>query len=84
VLSLEDHALPGGFGAALGEAMADHDIVLPLSRGGVRDELVPHASRDQQLAAHGLDKAGVMKRIKDLLALAEGAVIRFPRTGSSG
>ena len=81
ILTLEDHALPGGFGAAMAETMADLDILLPLSRGGVRDELVPHASRDQQLAAHGLDKAGVMKRIRDLLGVVDGAVIRFPLTG---
>lgn len=81
VLTLEDHTLPGGFGAALAEEAADRGLVLRIVRGAVRDELVPHATRDQQLAAHGLDRAGVVERLRALLGLAGQAPIRFTRAG---
>ncbi|MBA2480386.1 MAG: 1-deoxy-D-xylulose-5-phosphate synthase [Planctomycetes bacterium] len=80
LLTLEDHALMGGFGAAVAEAVADLGLTIRLSRGGVRDELVPHAGRDRQLALHGLDQAGVVARIRDLLGIRSNA-IQFPKMG---
>ena len=80
ILSVEDHALMGGFGSALAEAAVDAGIGLPITRLGVRDVLIPHASREQQLATEGLDPAGVLKRISELLGL-QGKTIPFPRTG---
>ena len=67
VLTLEDHALQAGFGSVVSEAIADAQLDLRLTRVGVRDELVAHASRDQQLAAQGLDVAGVVASIRRLL-----------------
>ncbi|MBA3683621.1 MAG: 1-deoxy-D-xylulose-5-phosphate synthase, partial [Planctomycetes bacterium] len=55
VLTLEDHALHGGFGSVVAEAIADLGLPVRLERGGVRDELVAHAGRPQQLADQGLD-----------------------------
>lgn len=74
VLTLEDHALPGGFGAAVAEAAADRGLALRIARAGVRDELVAHAGRPQQLADHGLDVEGVAQRMRGLLGLAGGAI----------
>jgi 1-deoxy-D-xylulose-5-phosphate synthase len=79
VLTVEDHVLPGGFGSAMSEAVMDRGLRLRVHRAGVRDELVPHASREQQLAAHGLDRAGIAKRIRAILGLGT-SVIAFPRT----
>lgn len=73
ILTVEDHVLPGGFGAIVAEAIADRGLALKLQRLGVRDELVPHASREQQLAAHGLDRAGVAAAITRLLARDGGS-----------
>ena len=80
ILTVEDHALMGGFGSALAEAACDAGIVLPITRLGVRDQLIPHASREQQLAAEGLDPAGVLRRVIELLGL-QVKTIPFPRTG---
>jgi len=77
VLTVEDHTLPGGFGSVVAEAVADRGLRLRVHRAGIRDELVPHASREQQLAAHGLDRAGVIKRVRTILGLGT-AVIPFP------
>jgi 1-deoxy-D-xylulose-5-phosphate synthase len=79
VLTVEDHALPGGFGAVVAEAAADRGLHLRIHRAGVRDELVAHASREQQLAAHGLDPEGIAKRIKAILGIGT-QVIPFTRT----
>jgi len=81
VLTLEDHALPGGFGSIVAEAVADHDLGIMVRRVGIRDELVPHASRDRQLADHGLDKASIMTRIRQCLAGEGNEPIQFTRTG---
>jgi 1-deoxy-D-xylulose-5-phosphate synthase len=77
VLTAEDHALPGGFGSVVAEAVADHDLALRVVRAGVKDELVAHASRAQQLAAQGLDRAGMARRLRRQLGL-ETARIAFP------
>lgn len=74
VLTIEDHALPGGFGSIVAETVADLGLPLRVSRLGVRDELVGHASRAQQLAAHGLDAEGIAQRVRQLLGLDGGAI----------
>jgi 1-deoxy-D-xylulose-5-phosphate synthase len=79
VLTLEDHCLMGGFGSVVAETIADRGLALRLARGGVRDELVAHASRPQQLADHGLDVPGVCARIRAELGLS-GGNIPFVRT----
>lgn len=81
VLTLEDHALMGGFGSALCECAADRGLALQIHRGGVRDELVAHASREQQLAAQGLDVGGVVARIRGLISRQGNEPIPFVRTG---
>ncbi len=80
VLTVEDHALQAGFGAVVAEAITDADLDLRLTRVGVRDELVAHASRDQQLAAQGLDVAGVTASIRRLL---QGPAKAIPFTRSA-
>ncbi len=74
ILTAEDHALPGGFGSVVAEAVTDLGLDLRLTRLGVRDELVPHASRARQLADHGLDVAGVSAAIRRLIAPSVGSI----------
>lgn len=84
VLTIEDHALPGGFGSILAEAASDAQLSLRIRRLGIRDELVAHASRNQQLADHGLDVHGIRHSVQDMLGIARTAStrsIRFERTG---
>jgi 1-deoxy-D-xylulose-5-phosphate synthase len=81
VMTVEDHALMGGFGSAVAESMLDGALQLPLVRLGVRDQLIAHASREQQLASEGLDTVGVARRIAEVLGCAQSHTIPFPRTG---
>ena len=81
VLSAEDHALPGGFGSVVAETILDRALPLTLHRMGVKDELIPHAGRDQQLADQGLSRAGIAARLRRLLGLKRDDAIPFTRTG---
>ncbi len=80
IISIEDHALAGGFGSCVAEAILDRNLDLHLTRLGVRDELVAHASREQQLSAQGLDGAGIAATVRRMI---EGAsqTIPFTRMG---
>lgn len=80
LLSLEDHCLPGGFGSILCETCADRHLPLEITRLGVSDELVPHASREQQLNSAGLDPTAIATTMHRLIT-GTAAAIPFTRAG---
>lgn len=60
--TVEEHSLQAGFGSSVAALLADAGVPCPLSRHGVSDHFVPHmSSREEQLAAHGLDVDGLAK-----------------------
>ncbi len=72
VLTIEDHSLQNGFGSAVLEYAAAHRLPTQwITRLGLPDRLIPHATRAQQLADVGLDAPGITARAKDALAEAE-------------
>lgn len=68
VVTLEEGCLPGGFGSAIAEALLDAEIAVPLTRIGVPDQLVDHASPDQSKAALGLTPPQMADRILKLFS----------------
>ena len=75
VLTLEDHALAGGFGAAVAETAVS--LGLPtenLTRLGHPDRLIGHATRAQQLAEAGLDAAGIAAAVRGAAARTKSLV----------
>ncbi|HEY1628218.1 MAG TPA: 1-deoxy-D-xylulose-5-phosphate synthase [Tepidisphaeraceae bacterium] len=69
VLTLEDHALQNGFGSALLEYAAAHNLPTEnLTRLGMPDRLIAHATRKEQLAEVGLDPIGITRSIRDAIA----------------
>ncbi len=72
ILILEDHTEAGGFASALYEfAIKNHlptdkifHIAIP------QDEFILHASRKDQLEMVGLDKNGIYRKVKHILALS--------------
>lgn len=71
VLTLEDHHLINGFGAAVLEHAAVHRLPTDqLTLLGMPDRLIPHMTRAQQLQAVGLDVDGIARRIRDAVAQA--------------
>jgi len=63
VVTMEEGALPGGFGAAVVECLNDHGLLVPVLRLGIPDQLVDHASPKQSKEALGLIPAQMAERI---------------------
>ena len=63
VVTMEEGALPGGFGAAVVETLNDHQVLVPVFRIGIPDVLVDHAPPDQSKQALGLTPAQMAERI---------------------
>ena len=70
VVTIEEGALAGGFGAAVVETLVDHDVLVPVLRIGIPDLLVDHASPDQSKQSLGLTPAqmadGILQRFSAL------------------
>jgi 1-deoxy-D-xylulose-5-phosphate synthase len=67
IVTVEEGALAGGFGSAVMEA-ADRggwSGACRVRRLGVPDELIPHATRAEQLAELGLDAAGIERAVRE-------------------
>jgi 1-deoxy-D-xylulose-5-phosphate synthase len=67
VVTVEDNVLAGGFGAAVGEVLADEEVRTPLLRLGVPDRFLVHGKRDLLLTELGLDAVGIAERIRKRL-----------------
>ena len=66
VLTVEDHALQGGFGSAVAEYAVSHGLPTDkLTRLGMPDRLIAHATRKEQLTEVGLDPAGLAGSVRD-------------------
>jgi 1-deoxy-D-xylulose-5-phosphate synthase len=63
VVTMEEGALAGGFGAAVVETLNDHELTVPVLRIGIPDVLVDHASPDQSKESLGLTPAQMADRI---------------------
>jgi len=75
VLTLEDHTLMNGFGAAIIEHLNDAGIACPVERIGWPDEFVEHGRPDILRAKHGLTvENAVEKALKHLPARAKQAL----------
>jgi 1-deoxy-D-xylulose-5-phosphate synthase len=76
VVTMEEGALAGGFGAAVVEALNDLEVLVPVFRIGIPDVLVDHASPDQSKRALGLTPPQMTERILERFASAWPAVQR--------
>jgi len=63
VVTMEEGALDGGFGAAVVETLIDHEVLVPVLRLGIPDVLVDHASPDQSKQTLGLTPPQMAERI---------------------
>jgi 1-deoxy-D-xylulose-5-phosphate synthase len=69
VVTIEEGCLPGGFGSAVAEHLADTGIKASVLRCGVSDHIVQHGSTDTLLQGEGLDAEEVANRVKAFFAL---------------
>jgi 1-deoxy-D-xylulose-5-phosphate synthase len=68
-VSIEENAIQGGAGSAIGELLASESLQIPLLQLGIPDRFIEHGSRDSCLAAAGLDAAGLTASIERWWAL---------------
>ena len=68
MLTIEDHALQNGFGSAVLEHAVAHNLPTEIiTRLGMPDRLIAHATRKEQLAEVGLDPSGILKSARNAL-----------------
>ena len=63
-ITIEENAVHGGAGSAVGELLAAEGVSLPLLQVGIPDRFIAHGSREGCLAAAGLDAAGLRASIE--------------------
>jgi 1-deoxy-D-xylulose-5-phosphate synthase len=63
IVTVEENAVAGGAGAGVAETLADASLSLPLHLVGIPDRFIEHGSREDCLAAAGLDAAGLERQI---------------------
>ncbi len=68
LVTIEENAVMGGAGAAVGEFLARENRQQPLLHLGLPDYYVEHAKPAQMLAECGLDAAGIERAIAERLA----------------
>ncbi len=75
VVTVEDHAVMGGFGSAVLEFMSETGLTANkiLLRLGIDDNFVEHGSQQELYALCGYDAAGIVKRVRDAVAPERGA-----------
>ncbi len=86
LVTLEDNAKAGGAGSAICEALAAHQVQVPLLMLGLPDQFVEHGSREELLAQIGLDTAGVLRSVQKRLRakdLDESAAMVGPQRRES-
>lgn len=67
LVSIEENAVMGGAGSAVGEFLASEGLEVPLLQLGLPDYYVEHAKPSEMLAECGLDAAGIEKAVRQRL-----------------
>ncbi|MFF1651050.1 1-deoxy-D-xylulose-5-phosphate synthase [Streptomyces sp. NPDC058240] len=80
VAVVEDNSRAGGVGSAVGQALRDAGVDVPLRTFGVPEQFLAHGKRAEVLADIGLTPVEIAGRISAALAAKEAAT----RTGESG
>ncbi len=63
LVTVEEGAVMGGAGSAVGEALQAAGVVKPLLQLGLRDEFIEHGDPAKLLALQGLDAAGIQAAV---------------------
>ncbi|MCY0899493.1 MAG: 1-deoxy-D-xylulose-5-phosphate synthase [Firmicutes bacterium] len=63
IITLEEHAIHGGFGSAVAEWMALENVRIPLRLEGLPDVFIDHGPPDYYLAMYELDPEGLTRKV---------------------
>jgi 1-deoxy-D-xylulose-5-phosphate synthase len=75
VVTLEEGCIMGGFGTAVLESLMEHQVLVPVERIGVPDELVEHATPEQSMATLGLMPPQIAERVLKLFKTAPAVAV---------
>jgi 1-deoxy-D-xylulose-5-phosphate synthase len=64
VVTIEENAIAGGAGSAVGECLAEAGIERAVHRIGIPDRFIEHGSREDCLALAELDAAGLARQVE--------------------
>jgi 1-deoxy-D-xylulose-5-phosphate synthase len=67
IVTIEDGAISGGAGSAVSEWAQENKIKSQVVICGIPDEFVEHASREEMIEMTGLDKKGIVAKVKRFL-----------------
>jgi 1-deoxy-D-xylulose-5-phosphate synthase len=74
-VTVEDGTVRGGFGSAVLELLAAHDVQVPVTVMGLPDDFVEHGAQAVLLSEFGLDADGIAAAARRLLgSLPESAL----------
>jgi 1-deoxy-D-xylulose-5-phosphate synthase len=69
IITVEDHVLHGGFGSAILECLADHEIKgCRIRRIGIQDIFVEHGPSKILRGKYGIDAAAVVRAAESLIS----------------
>ena len=68
IITIEDGAISGGAGSAVVEWAQENKAKQQIIICGIPDEFIEHASRSEMLEMAGLDKKGILARVKNYLS----------------
>ena len=74
VVTMEEGCIMGGFGSAIAESLLDAEICIPVTRIGIEDILVEHATPEESKADNNLNPNQMVDRILKLFAKVPVAV----------
>lgn len=69
IMTAEENALQGGFGAAVSELLADAGLSIPLIRAGIPDQFIGQGTQVELRAQLGLDADGLYSRILEMVEI---------------
>ncbi|HQR49162.1 MAG TPA: 1-deoxy-D-xylulose-5-phosphate synthase [Steroidobacteraceae bacterium] len=72
IVTIEENAVAGGAGSAVSECLAATGVERIVHHVGIPDRFIEHGSREDCLAAAGLDAAGVAQQIERLWPARNG------------
>lgn len=75
-LTVEEHALAGGFGSAVLEFFNDQEIPVQLKRMGVQDEFIEHGNVNEQREEAGLTVEKIVHHVRAMILSSDRKVKR--------
>lgn len=66
IVTLEDGAVIGGAGSAVGEYMQEQGLTSRLLKIGLPDQFILQGTQEEMYVEHGLDTAGIVKKVEQL------------------